>query len=236
MWVIVSPEIHAASAEDRDRYRHLIAERPFPRGALSSARGLDDQRGGRPQRAAGDDQEVAEQDLGIDIGCGTPIASATPAKLRARPPHCRRPQPFAEKQIGAERDEERRGVEKHHRARRRRKHQAAIDQHEFDAEDDARHQAGPQRAVALEEFHPAQPADRRACTGNAPTERISACSIGGTSGSTSFTAIWLNPQLRHSISIKAMAPGVSARPAEGYYLLGRHLILVAGLAPRCYYF
>jgi hypothetical protein len=25
----------------------------------------------------------------------------------------------------------------------------------------------------------------------------------------------LKPQLRHSISIKAMAPGVSARPAEG---------------------
>src|SRR4029077_6393265 len=51
-------------------------------------------------------------------------------------------------------------------------------------------------------------------TGNAPTERSSACSIGGTSGSTSFTAIWLKPQLRHSISINAIAPGVSARPAE----------------------
>src|SRR5438445_10758966 len=51
-------------------------------------------------------------------------------------------------------------------------------------------------------------------TGNAPIERISACSIGGTSANTSFTAIWLKPQLRHSISIKASAPGVSARPAE----------------------
>src|SRR5215211_8939877 len=51
-------------------------------------------------------------------------------------------------------------------------------------------------------------------TGNAPMERANACSIGGTSGNTSFTAIWLNPQLRHSISIKAMAPGVRARPAE----------------------
>jgi hypothetical protein len=29
-----------------------------------------------------------------------------------------------------------------------------------------------------------------------------------------LTAIWLNPQLRHSISTKAMAPGVSARPVE----------------------
>src|SRR5437899_2324440 len=53
-------------------------------------------------------------------------------------------------------------------------------------------------------------------TGNAPTERISACSIGGTSAKTSFTAIWLNPQLRHSISIKAMAPGLSARPADSF--------------------
>src|SRR5437868_7104264 len=52
-------------------------------------------------------------------------------------------------------------------------------------------------------------------TGNAPAERDSACSIGGTSGNTSFTAIWLKPQLRHSISIKAMAPGLSGRPAEG---------------------
>src|SRR6266404_2110667 len=51
-------------------------------------------------------------------------------------------------------------------------------------------------------------------TGNAPMERANACSIGGTSGNTSFTAIWLNPQLRHSISINAIAPGVSARPAE----------------------
>ena len=49
---------------------------------------------------------------------------------------------------------------------------------------------------------------------NAPTDRLSACSIGGTSGNTSFTAIWLKPQLRHSISINAIAPGVRARPAE----------------------
>ena len=52
-------------------------------------------------------------------------------------------------------------------------------------------------------------------TGSAPAERISACIIGGTSGSASLTAIWLNPQLRHSISTTAMAPGVSARAAEG---------------------
>src|ERR1700730_7073074 len=51
-------------------------------------------------------------------------------------------------------------------------------------------------------------------TGSPPTERVSACSIGGTSGSTSLTAIWLNPQDRHSISISATAPGLSGRPAE----------------------
>src|SRR6478735_11838005 len=51
-------------------------------------------------------------------------------------------------------------------------------------------------------------------TGSAPMERTNACSIGGTSGSTSLTATWLKPQLRHSISINATAPGVSARPAE----------------------
>src|SRR3954452_7165173 len=52
-------------------------------------------------------------------------------------------------------------------------------------------------------------------TGNAPEERASACNIGGTSGNTSFTAIWLKPQLRQSISIKATAPGLRGRPAEG---------------------
>jgi len=51
-------------------------------------------------------------------------------------------------------------------------------------------------------------------TGSAPAERISACSIGGTSGNTSFTAIWLKPQLRHNISITAMAPALSGRPAD----------------------
>jgi hypothetical protein len=34
------------------------------------------------------------------------------------------------------------------------------------------------------------------------------------SGSASLTAIWLKPQLRHSISISAIAPGLSGRPAE----------------------
>ncbi|WP_249153252.1 hypothetical protein [Bradyrhizobium tunisiense] len=52
-------------------------------------------------------------------------------------------------------------------------------------------------------------------TGNAPAERIVAWSIGGMSGSTSFTAIWLNPQVRHSMSIRAMAPALRGRPADG---------------------
>ncbi|MHC2583391.1 hypothetical protein ACVI1J_004391 [Bradyrhizobium diazoefficiens] len=52
-------------------------------------------------------------------------------------------------------------------------------------------------------------------TGSAPIERIIAWSIGGMSGSTSFTAIWLNPQVRHSISIRAMAPALRGRPADG---------------------
>ncbi len=49
-------------------------------------------------------------------------------------------------------------------------------------------------------------------TGSAPEERISACNIGGTSGSASLTASWLKPQLTHSISIRAMAPGGSPCP------------------------
>jgi hypothetical protein len=73
----------------------------------------------------------------------------------------RRAQTFAEEQIGAEGDEERRGIEKHHRARRRGKQQAAIDQHEFDAEDHARSQACAQGAVALEQFYAAQPRDQK---------------------------------------------------------------------------
>src|SRR5258705_3927744 len=51
-------------------------------------------------------------------------------------------------------------------------------------------------------------------TGSAPAERMVACSIGGMSGSASLTAIRLKPQLRHSISITATAPGLSGRPAE----------------------
>ena len=42
---------------------------------------------------------------------------------------------LAQHLVGAERDEERRGVEKHHRARRGGEAQALIDQHELDAED-----------------------------------------------------------------------------------------------------
>ena len=34
------------------------------------------------------------------------------------------------------------------------------------------------------------------------------------SGSASFTAIWLKPQLRHNISITAIAPGLSERAAD----------------------
>src|SRR5258708_3229907 len=57
-------------------------------------------------------------------------------------------------------------------------------------------------------------------TGKAPAERISACSIGGTSGSTSLTAIWLKPHLSHSISIKATAPALSPRPSPEPPCLG----------------
>jgi hypothetical protein len=67
-----------------------------------------------------------------------------------------------------------------------------------------------------------------------PDERLKRLQHRGTSGNTSFTAIWLKPQLRHSISIKAMAPGVSARPAEEITGLAT-FILVAGLAPRSYF-
>ena len=65
--------------------------------------------------------------------------------------------------------------------------QAAIDQHEFNAEDDARELPGTQRPVALEEFHAAKPADHEQHR-QTHDQRISAC-IGGTSGNTSFTAI-----------------------------------------------
>jgi hypothetical protein len=51
-------------------------------------------------------------------------------------------------------------------------------------------------------------------TGKAQAERIIACSIGGMSGSASLIAIWLKPQLKHSMSISATASGVSGRPAD----------------------
>jgi hypothetical protein len=70
-------------------------------------------------------------------------------------------QPFAKKQIGAERHEKRRGIDKHDPARRRGEQQAAIDQHEFDAEQHAGKQAGAQCAVAFENLHAAQPRDQQ---------------------------------------------------------------------------
>ena len=72
-------------------------------------------------------------------------------------------------------------------------------------------------------------------TGNAPTERDKACSIGGTSASTSLTAIWLNPQLRQSISIKAMAPGLSGRPAEDVSEVDDIIPREPACAPCCYF-
>ena len=51
-------------------------------------------------------------------------------------------------------------------------------------------------------------------TGRAPTERIVPCKSDGMSGSASFTAIWLKPQLRHNISISATAPALSGRPTD----------------------
>src|SRR6478735_11752580 len=73
--------------------------------------------------------------------------------------------------------------------------------------------------------------------GNAPAERLSACNIGGTSGSTSFTATWLNPQLRHSTSIIAMAPALSGRSSEPVADVDDIHPLWAGVdADRCYCF
>ncbi len=51
----------------------------------------------------------------------------------------------------------------------------------------------------------------RSSTGNAPAERMVACSIAG---NISLIAIWLKPQLRHNISIIATAPALSERSAE----------------------
>src|SRR5437868_11315066 len=48
----------------------------------------------------------------------------------------------------------------------------------------------------------------------APEERISACSIGGMSGSAGLAATWLNPQLRHRSGTSAIAPGVRGRAAS----------------------
>jgi hypothetical protein len=72
----------------------------------------------------------------------------------------RRAQPLAEKLIGAQRHEKRRGVEKHHRARCRCQQQAAEDQHEFKAEQQAGEQAGAERAIGGEDFDAAQPRDQ----------------------------------------------------------------------------
>src|SRR5262249_33540663 len=66
----------------------------------------------------------------------------------------------------------------------------------------------------VKSFTPRQRAIKSS-TGSAPIERIVPCRSGGISGSASLTAIWLKPQLRHSISIKAMAPALSERSASG---------------------
>jgi hypothetical protein len=109
-----------------------------------------EQCGRRPQRATGDDQEIAEQDVGIDVGLGNADRQRDTGKAQAEAGPLRRAQPLAE---------ERSGVEKHRRTRGRGKQKAAIDQHELDAEDDACYQVRPQRAVALEEPDSTQPPD-----------------------------------------------------------------------------
>src|SRR5262249_34994247 len=62
-------------------------------------------------------------------------------------------------------------------------------------------------------------------TGSATIERKVACIIAGISGIASFTAIWLKPQDRQSSSIRAMAPGLSGRPAD-------EIDLLADIIPR----
>src|SRR4051794_1607891 len=66
-------------------------------------------------------------------------------------------------------------------------------------------------------------------TGSAPIERSIACIIAGMSGSASFTATWLNPQDRQSISISATAPGLSGRPAVDFTSIDDISSFVTGL-------
>src|ERR1019366_7308917 len=147
-------------AENRNRDRHLVSQTLF-RGRPQQRGRLYNQRRRRPQRAAADDHQIAQQHIGIDVGLGNADRQRDANEAQGKTAPLRRAQPFAEKQIRAERDEERGGIEKHHRTRRRRQQQAAIDQHEFDAEYHARAQSGAQRAIALEHFHAAQPRNQK---------------------------------------------------------------------------
>ena len=86
-----------------------------------------------------------------------------------------------------------------------------------------------QHGLELSRRHPALQR-RNVTVVDAPIERIVACRIGGMSGSASFTAIWVKPQEKHSISIRAMAPGLSGRPADDTMFLADMFPQMAGLA------
>ena len=146
--------------KNRNRHRHLIAQGFLGRDP-KQRRALDHQRGGRPQRPAAHDQEVAEQHPGVDIGLRNADRQRHAGKAQGQPAPLRRAQPLAEKLVGAERHKKRRGVEKHHRARGRGQLQALKQQHEFEAEQQPREQADAQRAVAFEHLDAAQPGDQQ---------------------------------------------------------------------------
>ena len=73
----------------------MVSPEAFLGGRLDQRGRLDDQRRGRPQRAAGDDQEVAQQNLRIDIGLRDADRQRDTGKTQAQPAPLRCAQPFA---------------------------------------------------------------------------------------------------------------------------------------------
>ena len=101
----------------QQRAKDQTDNQPFFFFVTAERGGFHDHGGGRPKCAAADQHQIAEQHRAIDIGLRHADRQRHAGETEPKPGPLQLPQPLAEQPVGAERHEERRGVEKNHGAR-----------------------------------------------------------------------------------------------------------------------
>src|SRR5579872_4225021 len=101
------PGQDGSTPQNRDRGRDLVAQRLLRRGKPQPG-SLGDQRGRRPQRSAADDQQIAQQHLGIDVGLRNPDGQRHAEEAQGKSAPLDQAEPLAQHLVGPERDEKRR--------------------------------------------------------------------------------------------------------------------------------